>query len=88
MAKYVDKGARVSVVGQLQLDEWTDKATGEPRNRAKIVVRDLDLLETKAEAELRRSGSRQRSFYTDDDEGDDFRGSSRTGGSGGFFDYS
>ena len=78
-AKYVDRGARVGVIGSLQLDEWTDKETGEPRSKAKVVVRDLDLLETKAEAELRRSNRRGPSFYDDDD------GGPSPAGTGGFF---
>ena len=82
VSKYVDKGTRVGVIGQLQIDWWQDKETGEPRNRAKVVVRDLDVLETRAEAELRRSGgSRRRSF--DDDE-EDY--SPSRAGTGGFFD--
>ena len=56
VTQFVDKGARVGVIGSLQVDEWTDRETGEPRQRAKIVVRDFDLLETRAEAEARRSG--------------------------------
>jgi single-strand DNA-binding protein len=88
-AKYVKKGARIGVVGSLQLDEWTDRATGEPRNAAKIIVKDLDILETRAESELRQSNQRgdQRgpSFYTnDDDDDDDDETFSR--GTGGFFD--
>jgi len=82
VAKFVDKGTRVGVIGQLQVDTWEDRETGEPRNRAKVVVRDLDVLETRAEAELRRGGNR-RSFYTDDDD-DDY--SPSKAGTGGFFD--
>jgi single-strand DNA-binding protein len=33
-AKYVKKGARIGVVGSLQLDEWNDRATGEPRRQS------------------------------------------------------
>jgi single-strand DNA-binding protein len=55
--RFVDKGARVSVVGQLQIDNWTDKESGEIRYKAKVIVRDFDILESKAEADLRRRGS-------------------------------
>jgi single-strand DNA-binding protein len=82
-AKYVTKGARIGVVGSLQLDEWVDKATGEPRNAAKIIVKDLDILETKAESELRQANKRGPSFYTSDKDDDDEPFSA---GSGGFFD--
>lgn len=81
VAKYVDKGTRVGVVGTLQIDSWVDRESGETRNRAKVVVRDLDILESKAEADLRRSGRRGTSFYDDDD------ASFNPGGVGGFFGY-
>jgi single-strand DNA-binding protein len=94
VSKYVDKGARVGVIGSLQVDQWTDKASGEPRSRAKVVVRDFDLLETKAEADLRRSSRRGPAFYkdkSDDDEGGGgggrgYGGGPSSAGSGGFFD--
>jgi single-stranded DNA-binding protein len=82
VAKYVDKGARIGVVGQLQVDTWIDKNTGEKRSKPKIIVRDLDMLETKAEAEFRRSGRRRSVSDDEDDELDDqFKA-----GSGDFFD--
>ena len=57
ISKFVDKGARVAVTGSLQIDEWNDKETGELRNSVKVIVREFDVLETKAEAELRRGNS-------------------------------
>jgi single-strand DNA-binding protein len=57
VSKFVDRGTHVSIIGSLQIDEWTDKATGELRNKAKIIVRDFDILESKEEAEARRSRS-------------------------------
>ena len=81
VAKYVDKGARVGVVGQLQVDTWNDKATGEARNRAKVIVRDFDILETRAEADLRRTGSRGPSFSMEEEDDDSYS----PAGSGGFF---
>jgi single-strand DNA-binding protein len=82
VAKYVDKGARIGVVGQLQVDTWFDKNTGEKRSKPKIIVRDLDMLETKAEAEFRRSGRRR---SVNDDEDEDLDGPFKAG-SGDFFD--
>lgn len=100
VSKFVDKGARVGVIGSLQVDQWIDKQTGETREKAKVIVRDFDVLETKAEANLRRGGGsgngnsggsgngRGPSFYTkdddDDDNNDDYNPAS--GGAGGFFD--
>ena len=82
VAKYVDKGARVGVVGQLQIDTWNDKATGEARNRAKVIARDFDILETRAEADLRRTGTRGGSSFGMDEDDDE---SYSNAGSGGFF---
>jgi len=99
VTKYIDKGARVGVIGTLQIDEWTDKATGELRNRVKVIVREFELLETKAEAELRRSRNkggggksyssgkkRQPNNYNDDDDEDLYRPNTGGAGNGGFFD--
>lgn len=84
VSKYVDKGGRVGVIGGLQIDEWNDKETGEKRNKAKVVVREFDILESKAEADLRRQNpSRGPSFGGDDD--DEYKPSSGSSG-GGFFD--
>eukprot|EP00934_Nitzschia_sp_Nitz4_P007120 Nitzschia sp. Nitz4//scaffold4_size323378//204963//205667//NITZ4_000677-RA/size323378-processed-gene-0.365-mRNA-1//-1//CDS//3329553450//7110//frame0 len=55
VSKFVEKGARVGVVGKLKIDEWRDKSSGEKRETAKIVVNQFELLETRAEAALRKS---------------------------------
>ncbi len=53
--KFVTKGARIGVTGSLNVDTWTDKVTGEERWSNKILVKHLDILESRAEAELRMS---------------------------------
>lgn len=80
--KYVDKGTRIGVLGSLEVDEWQDKETSEKRSKAKVIVRELEILESKAEADLRRSSQRGSSFYTSrEDEYDPSQGRA-----GGFFD--
>eukprot|EP00521_Asterionellopsis_glacialis_P002502 CAMPEP_0195257550 /NCGR_PEP_ID=MMETSP0706-20130129/6883_1 /TAXON_ID=33640 /ORGANISM="Asterionellopsis glacialis, Strain CCMP134" /LENGTH=256 /DNA_ID=CAMNT_0040310775 /DNA_START=8 /DNA_END=778 /DNA_ORIENTATION=- len=88
-SKYVDKGCRIGVTGSMNIDSWTDKATGEFRERAKIIVKHLDILESRAEGDLRRQNRRGPSFYMgDDDDDDESNDGSGPGsaGSGGFFD--
>jgi hypothetical protein len=63
------------------VDTWKDKATGEARSRAKVIVRDFDILETRAEADLRRNGSQGSSFSMEEDDDDLYSAA----GSGGFF---
>lgn len=79
-AKYVTKGARVGVSGSLAVDSWIDRQTNEKRSKCTVIVKDLDILESKAEAELRRGsqksytqkgGGERRSFLTEDDDDDD-----------------
>jgi hypothetical protein len=78
---------------------WLDRATGEPRSRPKILVKQLDILETKAEADLRRKNVQQRGSggYNSNQSGqsynqqrsnrdDDDDGGPSSAGSGGFFD--
>lgn len=79
-SKFVDRGSHVSVIGNLQIDEWNDRETGELRNKVKIVVRDFVLLESKEEADARRQRSKGgRSYKARDDVGPS------SGGSGNFF---
>ena len=85
--RYVTKGARVGITGSLNVDTWSDKATGEPRKSTKIIVKHLDILESRAEAELRQGnrGTYQNYNRNNDDEGDDNGDGPSSAGSGGFF---
>lgn len=94
VTNYVEKGARLGITGSLVGSEWVDKRTGEQRRQAKVLVRHIDILESRAEAELRKSNSNQGSAgqyfgggnsgrrYDDDD--DD--GGPSSASTGGFFD--
>jgi single-strand DNA-binding protein len=100
VSKYVDKGMRVGVIGTLQIDQWMDKVTNEPRSKAKVIVRDFDILETRAESEARRArsgGSRGPAMYSSSSDGgrgfssggtynDDYDDGPSAAGTGGFFD--
>lgn len=92
VSKYVDKGCRVGVVGTLEIDQWNDKNTGELRTRPKVVVRDFDILETRAESEMRRGGRSNNNYnsnnYNNNNRGggDDFFDGGSSAGTGGFFD--
>jgi single-strand DNA-binding protein len=44
-ADHLTKGSLVGVSGELARDEWTDKATGEPRHRYYINARSLEFLD-------------------------------------------
>ena len=91
--KYVTKGARIGITGSLNVDLWTDNVTGEERASNKIVVKHLDILESRAEAELRMGNSGGN--YGGGNQGGGYGGNSDSGGggdgasaggSGGFFD--
>lgn len=90
--KYVTKGARIGITGRLNVDTWTDKVTGEERWSKKIVVRHLDILESRAEAELRMGnrgrygGNRQGAGGYGGNNNDDYDDGPSSAGSGGFFD--
>ncbi|KAL7515812.1 hypothetical protein ACHAWX_000889, partial [Stephanocyclus meneghinianus] len=91
VASYVEKGARLGITGSLVGSEWVDRMTGEQKRRPKILVRHIDILESRAEAELRRGqkgggkysggGNRDGASYGDDDDDGPTPASS-----GGFFD--
>ena len=44
---YCRKGSQILVEGRLELDEWTDKTTGAKRQKHKIVVDGVQLLDKK-----------------------------------------
>ncbi|KAK1742496.1 single-stranded DNA-binding protein [Skeletonema marinoi] len=94
VTSYVEKGTRLGIQGQLTMDGWVDKMSGEQRRRAKVIVRQVDILETRAEAELRKSRkggnnfsggnnnmSNKRNTFDDDDDED----GPSPAGTGGFF---
>jgi single-strand DNA-binding protein len=93
VTSYVEKGARIGITGSLVGSAWVDKRTGEQRRKAKILVRQIDILESRAEAELRKGnkvggqffsgGDRGRGRY--DEDGDD-DGGPNPASTGGFFD--
>lgn len=92
VTSYVEKGTRLGIQGQLTMDGWVDKMSGEQRRRPKVIVRQVDILETRAEAELRKSRkggnfsggnnnmSSKRNNYDDDNED-----GPSPAGTGGFF---
>jgi len=97
VTNYVEKGARLGVTGSLVMDGWVDKSTGEQRRKAKIIVRHVDILESKAEAELRKGN---KGSYNANNSGGGYTGNSSGGknygnededggpspaGTGGFF---
>jgi single-strand DNA-binding protein len=45
--QYLRKGSPIFVEGRIQMDSWTDKQTGEKRNRLKVVGENLQLLPSK-----------------------------------------
>jgi single-strand DNA-binding protein len=49
MGNYVRKGGLIGISGQLKLEEWTDRNSGELRSKPVISVNQLDLLGSKQE---------------------------------------
>ena len=42
--RFVKQGDQIFLEGRLQLDEWTDKATGQQRSKHKLVIDSIELL--------------------------------------------
>ncbi len=55
--QYCRKGSLICVEGKLHLDQWDDKTTGQKRSKHKIVVDQMQLLETKQESQARMAAS-------------------------------
>ncbi|KAL7428677.1 hypothetical protein ACHAXH_000888 [Discostella pseudostelligera] len=92
VTNFVERGARIGVTGSLVVDGWVDKMTGEQRRKPKILVRHIDIVESRAEADLRKSnkdgngsnsGDWGKRRKNDDDYDED--GGPTPAGTGGFF---
>lgn len=56
VAKYLAKGAPVMIEGRLKLDEWTDKTSGQKRQKLKVVLDNVQFIGRKSDgtpAEMR-----------------------------------
>jgi single-strand DNA-binding protein len=42
--RFVKQGDQIFIEGRLQLDEWTDKTTGQQRSKHKVVIDSIELL--------------------------------------------
>lgn len=67
LMEYTRQGAQVYVEGSLQMERWTDKQTQQKREKMSMVLRDIQLLDSK-EA---RTPARQRQGEADIDYSDD-----------------
>ena len=50
-ADYVKKGSLIGIIGSFKLDSWTDRNTGDQRNKPVIRVDRLELLGSKRDSE-------------------------------------
>ena len=56
ITNYCKKGSQIFVEGQLRLDMWDDKTTGQKRSKHKIVVDEIQLLDKAPGSENRGDG--------------------------------
>ena len=56
---YLDRGSRVGIVGELTVDEWEDKTTGEKKWKTYVLVTELEFLDSKKDSEARALSSSQ-----------------------------
>lgn len=54
--RYLTKGAKVFVEGQLRTRNWDDKQTGEKKYKTEIMVSELQMLSPKDEGQPRQQG--------------------------------
>jgi single-strand DNA-binding protein len=48
---YLKKGRQIALSGELRLDRWNDKTTGDPRQRLYVVAHNVQFLGTPAQGE-------------------------------------
>ncbi|MBX7105471.1 MAG: single-stranded DNA-binding protein [Gemmataceae bacterium] len=87
--QYLKKGSQVYLEGHLKLDQWDDKTTGQKRSALRIVVDEMQFLDSRSDGGGRGPGgprSQQASApgdsYNDSHGGDDF-GSAPSPAAGG-----
>lgn len=49
--KYVKKGSRIAIQGKLAMDEWQDKSSGQKRTKLKVVINEVQLLDSKQDGQ-------------------------------------
>ena len=62
--KNVQKGMRIGVIGSIDTDYYQNKNTGKLSTNCKVLVQDIDILESKMETDSRRDGSYQQQHTT------------------------
>jgi single-strand DNA-binding protein len=53
--KYLTKGRLIYLEGRLQTDSWVDKATGQKRSRLRVVVENLQMLDSRSGSAVKES---------------------------------
>ncbi len=87
--QYLAKGRSVYIEGRLQMDSWEDKATGQKRNKIKIVAENMQFIDSKGGG----GGSGGGGNYSGGDDGEGYsatpqqqrRPAASGGGGGGNF---
>lgn len=75
--KNVEKGARIGVVGSIDTDYYPNKDTGLLSTNPKLLVQDIDILESKMEADARRNKNNNSNYGNNNN-------SNSYGGGGGY----
>ena len=57
ICNYLHKGSRVGFIGELTVDEWEDKTTGEKRWKTYVLVTELQFLDNKSSDDSNNSSS-------------------------------
>ena len=70
--QYLTKGSQCYVEGELKLETWDDKATGQKRSKHKLVAQKIELLDSKGSGQPRTGAedlARQHDNNTPEDDG-------------------
>ena len=70
-AEYCSKGSPLMVEGRLQLDQWTDNATGQKRSKLKVVGESIQLMGSRGGATQGQSGGQRKPDFETSVDADD-----------------
>ncbi|OEU13625.1 nucleic acid-binding protein [Fragilariopsis cylindrus CCMP1102] len=81
--KNIEKGARIGVVGAIDTDYYPNKDTGVLSTNPKLLVQDIDILESKMEADARRNKNNNSNYGNNNNNNNSYSGGGGYGGGGG-----
>lgn len=57
--KYMNKGSRIFITGQMSFSKWQDKASGQNRSKVEIIVNDFEFVDKRSDSNTQQDSSQE-----------------------------